>query len=362
MVRLITKLKQTQMKSNQFFIGIDVSKPYFDASLMPVIEHEKQALLTCRFENTKTGLKSFDKWLKSNKVSFDSNSLVLIENTGVYHRLLWMYCTEKKLPIHIGNAAHIKWSFGIARGKNDVIDSKRLCHYAFKEHDLLRATPSLNPVLLELKDLLTSRSKLLTQLRAIQSYLKELKGSNSKIVQASIEKAHRQAIKGLEASILEIETEIQKKIKTDETIQKNYNLLTSVPGIGHFTSVYIICCTNNFCNKISGKQLACYAGVVPFEHSSGISVKGKNRVHKMANKELKKLLHLGALVCIQRYPEFKAYYQRKKAEGKHALSILNAVKNKLALRVASVINNQIPYRENNQFESQSFRKNYLLKS
>ena len=56
------------MKNNQFFIGIDVSKPYFDASLMPVIEHEKKAMLTCRFDNNKTGLKTFDKWLKSNKV------------------------------------------------------------------------------------------------------------------------------------------------------------------------------------------------------------------------------------------------------------------------------------------------------
>jgi transposase len=107
------------MKNNQFFIGIDVSKPYFDASLMPVIEHEKKAMLTCRFDNNKTGLKTFDKWLKSNKVSFDSNSLVLIENTGVYHRLLWMYCTEKNLPIHIGNAAHIKWSLDTrGSGKN----------------------------------------------------------------------------------------------------------------------------------------------------------------------------------------------------------------------------------------------------
>jgi hypothetical protein len=33
-----------------------------------------------------------------------------------------------------------------------------------------------------------------------------------------------------------------------------------------------ICCTNNFASKISGKQLGSYAGVVPFEHTSGISV------------------------------------------------------------------------------------------
>ena len=31
-------------------------------------------------------------------------------------------------------------------------------------------------------------------------------------------------------------------------------------------------------------QLTYYAGVVPFEHSSGISVKSKTKVHKMSNK------------------------------------------------------------------------------
>ncbi len=72
-------------------------------------------------------MKAFAKWLKINKVPLDANTLLVIENTGIYHRLLWSFCSNKYLPVHIGNAAHIKWSFGIARGKNDTIDSIRLC-------------------------------------------------------------------------------------------------------------------------------------------------------------------------------------------------------------------------------------------
>jgi len=63
----------------------------------------------------------------------------------------------------------------------------------------------------------------------------------------------------------------------------------------------------------------------------------------MANKNLKRLLHLGALTAIQHYTEFRAYYDRKKAEGKHSLSILNAIKNKIVLRAVAVINKQQPY-------------------
>ncbi len=45
-------------------------------------------------------------------------------------------------------------------------------------------------------------------------------------------------------------------------------------------------------------------------------------------------------------PEMKQYYDRKIAEGKHALSVLNAVKNKLVLRAVAVIKSQTPYVDN----------------
>lgn len=324
-------------------MGIDVSKPYFDLSLMSVINHQKQPVITQRFDNTATGIKALHLWLKEQHVSFNEHSLLVMENTGIYHRLIWRFCSDNHLPLHIGNAAHIKWSFGIARGKNDRINSIRLCHYALKHGDELKATPVLNPALLQLKDLLTARTKLLTQMNAIKTWLKELKQMSDKEAQPLIETAHEAALKGLRKSIAMLQAAIKQIIKEESSIKDNYDLLLTVPGIGHLTAVYLICCTNNFAGKITGKQLACYAGVVPFEHKSGISIKGRNRVHQMANKALKKNLHLCALSAIKYYCEFKNYYDRKKKEGKHSMSVINAVRNKLVLRIAAVINNQHPY-------------------
>jgi transposase len=190
---------------------------------------------------------------------------------------------------------------------------------------------------------MSSRTRLVTQLHSTRNYIKELQCSNDKILLATLEKAHKAAIEGIKKSIVQIEELINKIIQEDAAIYKNYLLIKSVPGIGHLTAVYIICCTNNFAAKVTGKQLASYAGVVPFEHSSGISVKGRNRVHKMANKDLKKLLHLSALSAIKYYPEFTQYYQRKKAEGKHSMSVLNAIRNKIVLRVVAVVNNKQAY-------------------
>ena len=333
-------------KEVKFYLGMDVSKLWVDITVMRVLNHEKQPVVTERFDNDQAGMKVLDKWLKKHQVSFDERSLLVIENTGVYHRLVWEYCSKQGLPLYIGNATHIKWSFGIARGKNDKIDSQRLCAYAFRNADELKATPVLNPVFLKLKDMMTARSRLLAQKNSIKVYLGELKLSNSKETQLIIEEAHKAALEGIKASVKIVEKQIHQMVQQDAAIKNNYDLLLSVPGIGYLTAVYIICCTNNFICKITGKQLASYAGVAPFGNTSGTSIKSRDKVHKMANKDLKKLLHMGALSAITHYPEFKDYYERKVKEGKHEQSVINAVRSKIALRAVAVVNNQKPYVNN----------------
>ncbi|TKK71895.1 IS110 family transposase [Ilyomonas limi] len=73
-------MKQT----TKFYMGIDVSKLYFDLSLMTVINHQKQPVITKRFDNTATGIKALHKWLKEKGVCFDEHSLLVIENTEIH--------------------------------------------------------------------------------------------------------------------------------------------------------------------------------------------------------------------------------------------------------------------------------------
>jgi len=325
------------------YLGIDVSKLTFDVSLIVVNKGQKQPIVSNKFNNDAPGLLSFKAWLDDHQVTFNANSLLVIENTGIYHRLIWNFCTTHLLPIFIGNAADLKWSFGIARGKNDKVDSMRLCDYAYKNYEDIKPTTGLNKALITLKDLLSNRSKLLKLKNAIRQTLNELKASNDKITQSLMVNLNKAALDGLKKSLKQIDAELLKIVKQDQSILTNYNHMLSVPGIGKITAIFIICCTNNFAIKVTGKQLANYAGVVPFENTSGTSVKGRNRVHFMANKDLKSLLTMGALSAIQAYPEFKDYYERKTKEGKKHLQVLNAIKNKMLLRVAAVVNLQKDY-------------------
>ena len=54
-----------------------------------------------------------------------------------------------------------------------------------------------------------------------------------------------------------------------------------------------------------------------------------------------------AAVSATRYvPDIKLYYERKVAEGKHKMCVINAIRNKLIKRVMAVVKRGTPYSEN----------------
>ena len=122
-------------------------------------------------------------------------------------------------------------------------------------------------------------------------------------------------------------------------------LITSIPGIGKNTALYLILSSNQFKNFSEWRKMACYAGIVPFDYSSGTSIRGKKKVNHYADKKLKSLLYMCALSSITHNKELKQYYHKKKQEGKHNMLIINNVKSKLLARVFAVINRNEPYVE-----------------
>lgn len=52
---------------------------------------------------------------------------------------------------------------------------------------------------------------------------------------------------------------------------------------------------------------------------------------------------MASLNAVRADNQLKLYYQRKKAEGKNALLVLNAVRNKLLQRIMAVVDRGTPY-------------------
>ena len=127
----------------------------------------------------------------------------------------------------------------------------------------------------------------------------------------------------LKKKLCEIEKKINDLVKNNSEINKQNNLLNSIPGIGPNTALYMIIATEGFTKFDNWRQFACYSGVAPFEYYSGKSVRAKTKVNHLADKKMKKLLHLASMTAVKYDQQIKTYYEKKKDEGKNAMLVFD---------------------------------------
>lgn len=322
----------------QYFLGIDVAKKKFNAALTLDGKnfHEVQ------IENQTKPIEVFFRSLKE-QLSSLSNLIVCLEHTGIYCLPLLEYLVKNNVKVCVEPALQIKQSQGMTRGKTDQVDSKRIALYAFKNRENLAFWKPQRDCVQKLRALLATRDRLVKIKVQIEVPLQECEEFIESSIRKDMIKHCRKTLHSLELDIDKIERAIDQLVKEDNSLRQQYTLATSVPGIGKITALNMIISTSEFTRISEAKKFACYAGVAPFEHSSGTSIRGKTRVSKMANMTIKRLLHLAAMSAIQSSDELKAFYQRKVAAGKNKMSVINAVRNKLISRVFSCVKNNRKY-------------------
>ena len=328
------------MNKFKHFLGVDVSKEYFDAVV--ILDRNKEKSIHSQFVNDYKGIKSLCKWLKEQGSTFE-NTLVCLEHTGMYGKLIIKYLMIEKFSLWVEMSLKIIRSIGVQRGKNDKVDAQRIAFYAMKnvEEAVIFNAPRME--INKMRNLLSLREKLVATKASLLRNVKELKAFDLEVARLS-EKLQKSTIKGIDLDLKNIEKQLDKTINDDENISRIFTLVTSVIGIGKVTALFLICFTNEFTMYTTPRQLACYAGVVPFEHTSGKSIRSKPKVHYVANKKLKKQLHMCALSAITSDPELKNYFNRKVEEGKNKMLVINNVRNKLVHRICACV------RENKMFE------------
>ncbi|HND96828.1 MAG TPA: IS110 family transposase [Chitinophagaceae bacterium] len=327
------------------FVGIDVSKKTLDFCLV----QNGSKVLSITIANVPSEIKKcVSEFLKHSPGGL-KETVFCMEHTGVYNLPLVKHLQGIGANIWLESGLQIKKSMGIARGKNDQIDAYRIAIYAFDKRYQMKLWKAPREIVEKLTAYLAQRSRLVKIQKLLKVPVKEQKlyygKEQAKTVQRNAEPVLRSVIKQLK----EIEKEIMKLIGSDERLAKLYKYVSSVKGVGFVTAVHIIVSTNEFISISEPKKFACYAGVVPFEHSSGTSVRGKTRVSKLANKNIKTLLHLSALTAIRKDGDLHEYYNRKLAEGKNKMSVINAIRNKIVLRIFACVRNEKKYEKNFQY-------------
>ena len=327
--------------SYQFAVGIDVSKASIDVALVAIVH--PGVLQHNRFENNGDGVEQLFAWLSSTPDFEQEKTIFCMEATGLYCHNLIEQLHKRAVAVWIENAVQIKRSLGIARGKDDKTDALRIARYAAKNTDRIRLWKPVREVVEKIKHLATLRERLVQTQKKLLSPIEEMKASGDPQLARMLEKSISKSMQAIEKDLKKIESDILSLINKDESLRKLYMLVTSVVGIGFVTAVNLIIHTNEFTALKDSRKLACYCGVAPFPYQSGSSIKGRTKVHKMANKKLKTNLHMASLSAVRLDHELKAYYERKVAEGKNKMSVLNAVKCKMLARIVAVVNKQTLY-------------------
>ena len=317
-------------------IGIDVSKKTLDI-------HDHVHHLATQVSNTVAGFKDLLKWAKTSNQDL-SVVLLCFEHTGLYSLPLAVYLNEQHHQYAIVPGLEVKRSLGLTRGKSDKADAQAIARYAYLRREEIRVYELPSRQLLELKSLLSLREKMVSQKAGYLASKKEMK-SFLKIAKFStvLFEAQEQIIKELNKQILRVEKQILDLIENDELLKKTFDLATSVKGVGLVVGATMMAYTNCFTAFEDWRKFACYCGIVPFDHQSGTSIKGRKKVNHLANKRMKALLSNAACTSIQFNPEMKLYYNRRIKEGKNKMSTQNIIRNKIVARVFAAVHRGTPY-------------------
>jgi transposase len=110
-------------------------------------------------------------------------------------------------------------------------------------------------------------------------------------------------------------------------VAKSGTSLTELHGIGDLLAAKILARTAGVGRFRSAAAFASYCGVAPLEASSG-DVK-RHRLSRAGDRQLNSAPHIMAITQIRRQTEGRAYYQRKRAEGKTHKEALRCLKRRL---------------------------------
>lgn len=318
------------MKEKQI-LAIDVSKRSLDICVRPTGA-------TFKINNDLSGFK-----VLTAAINPDLEPLVVMEHTGLYSLKLEKYLEDQGVPYCKIPALEIKRSNGLVRGKNDKIDSVRIADYAWLRRTQLVATPKTTEKMANLNQLLSLRAKLVKDCGGYKTRIKEMIDTGQVSKSDLIYKSQKTVMATLNSQIQKIEKVIEELIEADPELKNNFDLIRTIKGVGKIVAARMLAVTSNFKKFRNARKFNCYAGLAPFKHESGTSIRGRSRVSHLANKEIKTVLNMAAFCAIRCNQELKLYYEKRVSEGMRKMSCVNIIRAKIVGRIFAVVKRQTPY-------------------
>lgn len=301
------------------YIGIDVSKNSHTACVLSPDDQRKYFT----FENTEKDFNKFWKQLPKNEKTFG------VESTGFYHQKIVKFFLKKKSKVKIINPIMTKQftRATVRKSKTDLKDS------------------------LIIARLLTQNAGYYVDKNSIDNPIKTLTRGRLKLVhiRASLKNSqHMNNNKILKNYFSSLITYFDGKIKKcAEEINKfqspQLKNLTTMVGVSDLLGNTIISESGDVNRFKSSKSYVAYCGFDPKIRQSGRSINSHGSITKRGSPYLRNALFLAARVAARYDPEIKAYYEKKRNEGKPYKVAMCAVTRKFAIRAYTILKQNRPY-------------------
>jgi len=135
----------------------------------------------------------------------------------------------------------------------------------------------------------------------------------------------------------------QIEVEIDQVLELMDSPITTVPGIGPVNAAIILGEIGDINRFSSPSKLVAYAGLDASVSQSGDFSSTNNRMSKRGSPYLRRAIFTAAQVASFNDPVFSAYYQKKRAQGKHHLVAVGAVARKMCNTIHFILKNNTTY-------------------
>lgn len=321
--------------------GIDVAQKELVVTLGRKLDDFSIELFAYKvFKNSDKGILALVEWTE--KLSNKEKAIhYVMEATGVYHQKIAYYLDKNKHDVSIVLPNKIS---NYMRTLELKTITDKSCSQAIAQFGLERKLDNWvkpNDVYKELQQLTRERDQIVQERSTVKNQI-HAENSEAEPNEKSLARMTSR-IKFLNSQEKEIKGDIAVIVNKNPDLHQIINRITTIPGVGALTAVIVLAETNGFELIRNKSQLASYAGLDVREKQSGTSVKGKPRISKKGNRNLRKSMHLPSLTAVKWDENFKEIYARLVSKHGIKMKALVAIQRKLLELIYVLFKNETNY-------------------
>ena len=315
-------------------IGIDVSKSTLNVHIR---KNNQDLELDNNLQSVK---KLYAKLKKIYKKELDE-TVFIFEPTGSYSELLRKFCSEKQIKCFIINPKQFS-NYAKALGeevKDDDIDARVLSQAIVLAKEGQVKVPTYDTDVEKMKELMSFYKFTTKQTSQLKNHLESL---TSKEGDSFAIKELQKSIKSSKEKEKKIIVKVQEMIDANPSYKKAFENITSITGIGQIGGIALLHLFIKY-PEANQRQITSLVGLNPIYKKSGSSLQSLYRISKSGSIFYRGSLFMGVMTAIRYDENFKAFYARLKAKGKHTTQAQIAVMRKMIIVAHSLYKNDKEY-------------------